>query len=1255
MIAHPAALQTLIDSSPAHLFAVDRDYRYTAFNHSHARHTLEFYGTQIAIGSSSLDAITDPITRDRAHSALDRALGGEQFVELAVWPEIHLASLAVEMTLIPQLDSDGAVCGVCIKVQELSEVLYRSLFEDISAAILFVDAGSGAILDANPAACTFYGYSHAELTHLNIGDIMALAPDETRERIRRVADGEINQVLTHHRLANGEMREVDVTLGRRKLGERVVNVAIIKDLSALRQQEQALRESDERFTQAFRLSPLGFNIFQMEDGRCLDANPAYLEMVGYSREEVIGHTAAELNLLVEPEERPVWMGALQSAGQIGELEIRYRTKSGAVRAALAALKTIEMQGETLGIAMTIDITARKQAEARLAESETRYRLLFENLTEGFSLNEVILDENGRALDFRILAANAAYERHTGLKPAEVIGKTGREINPGADPRQVEKFMQVARTGQPLAVEFYATGLERYFRTLSYCPQPGQFATLVEDITERKQIEEIMFSINDILEQRVQQRTVALQRSNHLMRLFVEHSPAAIAMFDREMCYIAASRRFSQDYGLGEQKLVGRSHYEVFPEISPEWKAVHQRCLAGAVERSAEDPFPRQDGSLDWVRWEIHPWYENPGQVGGLVLFSEVITTRKQAEQRLRENEARFRHMFEDHQAVMLLIDPATGSILDANRAAQAFYGYSHAALVSRSITEINALPPEEVHREMEKAQRTEKKYFEFPHRLADGAIRTVEVYSSPLAVDQKPVLFSVIHDITARKQAESALRAAQTRLATIISAANLGTWEWNVQTGEALFNARWAEIVGCTLAELAPISIQTWIDLAHPDDLKISNAQLAEVFAGQRTFYDVECRMRHRLGHWVWVQDSGSVTAWTPDGKPLTMSGTHMDITARKQAEEELRLRNQLVELSHEPILVWDLERGIVDWNAGCESLYGYTRQEAIGQVSHTLLRACHPLPLAELIAHLECAGCWSGEVSHWTRDGQEIIVDSRQELLAYDGRRLVLETNRDITAEKRAQEALEDSARRLRTTNTALEKAVSARDEFLAAMSHELRTPLSGILGFIEILQLNLYGALNEKQSQAVHNIQVSGERLLALINEVLIYTQIQSGGLALNMAPTALVDVCRASLAMLRTKADAKQQRLDFSITPEAIVLRADATQLKRALANLLDNAVKFTPTGGDIKLVVTGQPEAGEVRLTVSDNGIGIKAEDLPNLFQPFIQLDARLSRQYEGTGLGLALVKGIVELHGGRVEVASVFGRGSSFTIVLPWKP
>ena len=894
MRAQPDDLQTLIDSAPVHLFAVDQDYRYTAFNHGHAQHTLDFFGVRIEIGGSCLEAITDPVAREKARRALDRALAGEQFVDLAFWPQVNLPGPAVEITFSPRQNLDGAVCGVVVMVRELSDAFYRSLFEDLSAALLFFDVQDGAILDANPAACDFYGYSRAELTRLHIGDISAQAHDDNRQGVRQITAGELKQMVTRHRLANGDVREVEVTMGRHKLGERLINIAAI-----------------------------------------------------------------------------------------------------------------------------------------------------------------------------------------------------------------------------------------------------------HDITGRRQTEELLLSANALLEQRVHERTAALRRSNHILKLFVEHAPAAIAMFDRQMNYLAASRRFRQDYGLGEQELAGRSHYAVFPDLPERWKATHQRCLAGAVEQCAADPFPRQDGTLDWVRWEIHPWYENPGQVGGIVLFSEVIT---------------------------------------------------------------------------------------------------------------------------ARKQAESALHEAQVRLAAIISAANLGTWEWNIQTGETVFNERWAEIVGYKLAELAPISIQTWVDLAHPDDLETSNARLNEVFAGQRAYYDVECRMKHRLGHWVWVQDSGSVTVWTPDGKPLTMSGTHMDITARKQAEAEIRLRNQLVELSHEPILVWDLERGIVEWNAGCENLYGYTRQEAAGQVSHTLLRARHPAPLEDCLAELARAGRWSGEVSHWTKTGQEIIVDSRQEVLAHDGRHLVLETNRDITAEKHARAALEESAGQLQMANAILEKAMRARDEFLAATSHELRIPLTGILGFAEVLQLNLYGALNEQQLKAVENIRSSSERLLAVLNDVLIYAQIQSGGLLLSAGPCSLDDVCQACLAAVWEKASAKQQHLDYTTTPAAILVNIDATRLKRALVNLLDNAVKFTPSGGRIELAVSLQPQAGEARLSVRDTGIGIQAEELPRLFQPFVQLDARLARlfqhsaqfdarlarPYEGTGLGLALVKGIVELHGGRVEVASVFGQGSTFTIVLPWR-
>jgi len=157
-------------------------------------------------------------------------------------------------------------------------------------------------------------------------------------------------------------------------------------------------------------------------------------------------------------------------------------------------------------------------------------------------------------------------------------------------------------------------------------------------------------------------------------------------------------------------------------------------------------------------------------------------------------------------------------------------------------------------------------------------------------------LIGVTRDITSRKNMELALEEQRQRLQLVIDATNTGVWEWNVQTGETIFNERWAGIVGYTLEELSPVSIQTWIDLCHPDDLEQSNKMLEKHFAGETDYYECECRLRHKDGHWVWTHDSGRVVQWTADGRPLHMSGTHTDITARKQAEEQLRLANETLE-----------------------------------------------------------------------------------------------------------------------------------------------------------------------------------------------------------------------------------------------------------------------------------------------------------------------------------------------------------------------
>jgi PAS domain S-box-containing protein len=275
--------------------------------------------------------------------------------------------------------------------------------------------------------------------------------------------------------------------------------------------------------------------------------------------------------------------------------------------------------------------------------------------------------------------------------------------------------------------------------------------------------------------------------------------------------------------------------------------------------------------------------------GRKVMFglAHDISSREQAKDALIASEKRFRKLFEDNAAMMLLIDPDTGGIVEANQSAADFYGWSVDQLRSMRIQEINTLPPDAVMGEMEKAKASGSLRLEFQHRKADGSIHDVEVFSSSVEVAGKNLLYSIIHDFSERKKFHDALMHERWRLESIITGTGVGTWEWNVQTGETQFNDRWAEIIGYTLEELAPVSILTWERLVHPEDMKISAELLAQHFTGDLPYYQCECRMKHKSGQWIWIADRGRVLTRAGDGKPLMMFGTHTDITERKQAEEE--------------------------------------------------------------------------------------------------------------------------------------------------------------------------------------------------------------------------------------------------------------------------------------------------------------------------------------------------------------------------------
>lgn len=379
-----------------------------------------------------------------------------------------------------------------------------------------------------------------------------------------------------------------------------------------------------------------------------------------------------------------------------------------------------------------------------------------------------------------------------------------------------------------------------------------------------------------------------------------------------------------------------------------------------------------------------------------------------------------------------------------------------------------------------------------------------------------------------------------------------------------------------------------------------------------------------------------------------------------RQREKDFRL---LFADNPLPMVLIDLHTlHVVEANQAAIAQSGYSRATILDFRVDTFVHFTSP----EIMETFASGATFHEERQHIATDGHVMHLAITANRVVYNGQPVALVIVQDITARRQAEEALrnlnveleqrvEERTTELRQLNVALERSSRHKDEFLATMSHELRTPLTGILGSADVLAGGQAGPLTSRQERSVKLIQESGEHLLGLINSVLDLSKLEAGRLQIDIEPVLVRDICLSALHMVQAQAKSKNQIVTFICTPDNFWVQADARRLKQILINLLGNAVKFTDENGSIRLEVRADFAEDTVCFCVTDNGIGIPAEEVPHLFEPFHQVNRGLSRLYNGAGLGLPLVQRLTQLHGGSMTVNSTPGVGSCFTVQIPCRP
>lgn len=753
---------------------------------------------------------------------------------------------------------------------------------------------------------------------------------------------------------------------------------------------------------------------------------------------------------------------------------------------------------------------------------------------------------------------------------------------------------------------------------------GLWQAVLTDITARKNAEE------------------QLRISQERYQIITDTAWDAIVCLDEQGRIVFINKAAERIFGYKVEDLVGESIEKIVPldNLEKRFRGFPELFKNGRPKNPGWNnlklPARRADGEIFQIEVSLGEYRHDESHY--FIGIARDVTFRDRAERAT----AHLAAIVEDSDDAIISKD-LDGNVTSWNRGAENLFGYTAEEIIGRPIT---VLIPEQALTEestiLNKIKCGDKiEHYDTVRRCKDGSLKEVSLTVSPIkdVAGNITGASKIARDITERKRTEKDLRESQMMLALAMKSSRMGVWEHDIAAGIVRWSPELEEIFGLRRGEFKGTR-SAFYELIHPADREQVFSEV-ETAVKEKRDYAVEFRFLHKDGSVRWMEGRGQAV-YAEDGSPVRVYGSGMDITERKRAEEKLKESEKLFRMMADNIshFAWMAdENGNRFWfNRQWFEYTGTTFEEMKGM---GWKKIHHPEHIDRVLKNLE--KCWkTGEIWEDTfplrgKDGQYRWFLSRALPIRDESGKIIrwFGTNTDITDRKIAEEALVAANR--------------SKDEFLSILSHELRTPLNSILGWIKMLRA---GGLDEEKIARAHETIERNARLQCnLIEDLLDVSRIISGKMRIEKMEVDLAAVAASSANSVRPLAEAKQLSLKYSSEIDSLIIYGDQNRLQQIIVNLANNAIKFTPAGGNVSIKLSKTESSA--RLEIIDTGIGIGADFLPYIFDRFSQADTTTRRNFSGLGLGLTIVKHLVELHGGSISVTSGgTGKGSVFTLDFP---